>query len=79
LGYELDDSIVFKVVEGLLERFNFTISEDTPFDVDVAVDPEMPGKVYESLIQEEERGEGEYSTHLVLKWISCAGNLFWSM
>jgi hypothetical protein len=41
-----------------LERYNFTIREDTPFDVDVAVDPEMLGKVYESLIQEEERGEG---------------------
>jgi hypothetical protein len=56
-GYQLDDSIIFKVVEGLLERFNFTISEDTPFDIDVAVDPEMLGKVYESLILEEERGE----------------------
>ena len=42
---------------GLLERYNFTIREDTPFDVDVAVDPEMLGKVYESLIQEEERGK----------------------
>jgi hypothetical protein len=49
--------MVFKIIEGLLERFNFTISEDTPFDVDVAVDPEMLGKVYESLILEEERGE----------------------
>lgn len=58
VGYRLDDLAVFKVVEGLLERFNFTISEDTPFDVDVAVDPEMLGKVYESLILEEERGEG---------------------
>ena len=57
IGYELDDSVVFKVFDDLLERFNFTVSEDTPFDVDVAVDPEMLGKVYESLIHEEERGE----------------------
>lgn len=56
-GYQLDDSVVFKVVDDLLERFNFTISEDTPFDIDVAVDPQMLGKVYESLIFEEERGE----------------------
>ena len=60
-GYRLDDALIYKIVDidgsGLLERYNFTIREDTPFDVDVAVDPEMLGKVYESLIQEEERGE----------------------
>jgi hypothetical protein len=41
--------------KGFFERFNFTIREDTPLDVEVAVDPEMLGKVYESLIAEEER------------------------
>jgi len=41
--------------KGFLERFNFTVREDTPLDVEVAVDPEMLGKVYESLIAEEER------------------------
>jgi hypothetical protein len=35
---------------GFLERYNFTIAESTPFDVEVAVDPEMLGKVYESLV-----------------------------
>jgi len=35
---------------GFLEHYNFTISEDTPFDQEVAVDPEMIGKVYESLV-----------------------------
>ncbi|MEP7288449.1 MAG: DNA methyltransferase [Chloroflexota bacterium] len=35
---------------GFLERYNFTITEDTPFDQEVAVDPEMIGKVYESLV-----------------------------
>ncbi|MFQ6044077.1 MAG: Eco57I restriction-modification methylase domain-containing protein, partial [Candidatus Poribacteria bacterium] len=35
---------------GFLERYNFTISEDTPFDQEVAVDPKMIGKVYESLV-----------------------------
>lgn len=33
-----------------LEQYNFTISEDSPLDKEVAVDPEMIGKVYESLI-----------------------------
>ncbi len=35
---------------GFLERYNFTIAESTPLDVEVAVDPEMIGKVYESLV-----------------------------
>ncbi len=35
---------------GFLERYNFTISENTPLDQEVAVDPEMIGKVYESLV-----------------------------
>ncbi|MEO0219784.1 MAG: DNA methyltransferase [candidate division WOR-3 bacterium] len=42
--------------KGFLEIFNFTIDESLPLDVEVAVDPEMLGKVYESLIAEEERG-----------------------
>lgn len=35
---------------GFFERYNFTIAEDTPLDQEVAVDPEMIGKVYESLV-----------------------------
>jgi type I restriction-modification system DNA methylase subunit len=35
---------------GFFERYNFTITEDTPLDQEVAVDPEMIGKVYESLV-----------------------------
>ena len=39
-----------RIFEDLLERFNFTVTEDTPFDVEVAIDPEMLGKIFESLI-----------------------------
>ncbi|MDW8349881.1 MAG: hypothetical protein RML49_06435, partial [Verrucomicrobiae bacterium] len=31
---------------GFFERYNFTIAESTPLDIEVAVDPEMIGKVY---------------------------------
>ncbi|MBC7353224.1 MAG: hypothetical protein H5U08_12755, partial [Thermogutta sp.] len=41
---------------GFLERYNFTISESTPLDIEVAVDPEMIGKVYESLVNISESG-----------------------
>lgn len=33
-----------------LERYNFTVSEDTPLEQEVAVDAEMLGRVYESLV-----------------------------
>lgn len=36
--------------EGFFEHYNFTIAEDTPLDQEVAVDPEMIGRVYESLV-----------------------------
>jgi len=35
---------------GLLYRYNFTVMESTPVDVEVAVDPEMLGKVFEELV-----------------------------
>ena len=34
----------------LFDRFNFTVMESTPFDIEVAVDPEMLGKVFEELV-----------------------------
>jgi type I restriction-modification system DNA methylase subunit len=42
-----------KEVSGLitiLKRYNFTIEENTPSDVDVALDPELLGKVFENLL-----------------------------
>lgn len=41
---------LMKEIFAFFQRYNFTISEDTPFDQEVAVDPEMIGKVYESLV-----------------------------
>ena len=38
------------VFDELLEAFNFTVREDTPLSQEVAVDPEMLGKVFESII-----------------------------
>ena len=40
----------FEKVFDFLESYNFTICEDTPLDQEVAVDPEMIGRVYESLV-----------------------------
>ena len=41
----------------LFGRYNFTVNEDTPLDVEVAVNPEMLGKVFEeSVIARKEKG-----------------------
>jgi len=40
-------------VEGLiniLQRYNFTIDENTPVDIEVALDPELLGRVFENLL-----------------------------
>ena len=41
----------------LFERYNFTVSEDTPLDIELAIDPELLGNVYQRLVSEEERGK----------------------
>ncbi|MCX7909360.1 MAG: Eco57I restriction-modification methylase domain-containing protein [Ignavibacteria bacterium] len=67
----------FDIRKGFLETYNFTIDESTPLDVDVAVDPEMIGMVYESLINEEERGEsGIFYTPRVEIDLMCRLSLF---
>ena len=38
------------VINGLFEQFNFTITESTPLNIEVAVDPEMLGKIFEELV-----------------------------
>lgn len=44
------DAAFAAIFTGLFERFNFTVTESTPLDVEVAVDPEMLGKVFEELV-----------------------------
>ena len=56
--YKISDKL-WEQIFTFLEQYNFTIAEDTPLDQEVGVDPEMIGKVYESLVsvEDEERGD----------------------
>ena len=58
--FQISDSC-FEGIFTFLESYNFTIAEDSPLDQEVAVDPEMIGKVYESLVnvsdEADERGD----------------------
>lgn len=42
---------------GFFNNYNFTVSENIANDEDVAIDPEMLGKVFENMLAAEERGQ----------------------
>ena len=44
------DPITAKILSELMYRYNFTVTESTPLDVEVAVDPEMLGRIFEELV-----------------------------
>lgn len=53
--YDVRDKVkipnsAFAAILDLFERYNFTVTESTPLDIEVAVDPEMLGKVFEELV-----------------------------
>lgn len=45
------DSLFPSLFDDLFYHFNFTTTESTPFEIEVAVDPEMLGKVFEKLVR----------------------------
>jgi hypothetical protein len=47
---KVPDEAIRSVLHDLFDHFNFTVTEATPLDVEVAVDPEMLGKVFEELV-----------------------------
>jgi hypothetical protein len=49
-SFSIPNTAFEPVFEDLLERFNFTIREDSEFEEEVAIDPEMLGKIFENLI-----------------------------
>jgi len=47
----------------IFDRYNFTVKEDEPLEKEVAVDPEMLGKVFENLLEVKDRkSRGTYYT-----------------
>lgn len=43
----------------VFERYNFTVDESTSSDIEIAVDPEMLGKIFENLLAELDKDKGE--------------------
>lgn len=52
---EAVESIDDEIIKGLFEFFemyNFTVDESAPFDVEISIDPEMLGRIFENLLAE---------------------------
>jgi hypothetical protein len=50
LHLKVKNSTFKKIFDNLLNKYNFTVMEDTPLNREVAVDPEMLGKVFETVV-----------------------------
>lgn len=60
----------------VFDRFNFTVVEDEPLEKEVAIDPEMLGKVFENLIEENRRkGLGAFYTPREIVHYMCQESL----
>jgi type I restriction-modification system DNA methylase subunit len=58
------------------DRYNFTVREDEPLDKEVAVDPEMLGKVFEKLLLDDRQKElGAFYTPRDIVHYMCQQNL----
>ena len=60
----------------IFDRYNFTVKEDEPLEKEVAVDPEMLGKVFENLLEVKDRkSQGAYYTPREIVHYMCRESL----
>jgi len=60
----------------IFDRYNFTVQEDEPLEKEVAVDPEMLGKVFENLLEVKDRkSKGTYYTPREIVHYMCQQSL----
>lgn len=52
---QIKNEVFQNLFENLLNKYNFTVREDLGYDTDIAVDPELLGRIFENMIIEEER------------------------
>ncbi|MDA1096369.1 MAG: class I SAM-dependent DNA methyltransferase, partial [Chloroflexi bacterium] len=68
-GVSVPDEVIRLALDELFDRFNFTVMESTPFDVEVAVDPEMLGKVFEELVTRRHESGSYYTPRPVVAFM----------
>lgn len=62
---------IFEEIIEIFDRYNFTVQEEDPEEREVAIDPEMLGKVFENLLPENIRKQGGsfYTPRSVVNYI----------
>jgi len=68
-GEDVDDAASDLVLDGLFARWNFTAAENTPLDVEVAVDPQMLGKVFEETVAGRHESGSYYTPRPVVSFM----------
>jgi type I restriction-modification system DNA methylase subunit len=72
----IEEGISGTGVLDVFDRYNFTVNEAEPLEKEVAIDPEMLGKVFENLIEENRRkGLGAYYTPREIVHYMCQKSL----
>jgi type I restriction-modification system DNA methylase subunit len=72
----IEESITGTGVLDVFDRYNFTVNEAEPLEKEVAIDPEMLGKVFENLIEDNRRkGLGAYYTPREIVHYMCQESL----
>ena len=70
------DNNIFKEIFDTFDLYNFTVKEDEPLEKEVAIDPEMLGKVFENLLPENIRkGNGAFYTPREIVHYMCQESL----
>lgn len=70
------DNDIFKDIFRVFNQYNFTVKEDEPLEKEVAVDPEMLGKVFENLLEVKERKDrGAFYTPREIVHYMCQQSL----
>ena len=70
------DNSIFEKILGTFDRFNFTVKEDEPLEKEVAIDPEMLGKVFENLLEVKDRkSKGAFYTPREIVHYMCQQSL----
>ncbi|MFN2511731.1 MAG: Eco57I restriction-modification methylase domain-containing protein [Pyrinomonadaceae bacterium] len=67
-----DELVTGTGILDMFDRYNFTVNEAEPLEKEVAIDPEMLGKVFENLIEENRRkGLGAFYTPREIVYYKC--------
>jgi len=85
-NFNIPDEMFSNIIEGdernangildIFDRYNFTISEDEPMEREVAIDPEMLGKVFENLLEVKDRkSKGAFYTPREIVHYMCQESL----